>query len=64
MVTGMAQLTLPVGVNLFVLQNMTGRQLTWIARAIMPMFLLMCAAVTLIYAFPGILTRLPQQMKN
>jgi C4-dicarboxylate transporter, DctM subunit len=62
LVVEMAQITPPVGFNLFVLQGMTGRQLTWIARVTMPMFFLMCAAVALIYLFPGIVTWLPQQM--
>ena len=61
-VVEMAQITPPVGFNLFVLQGMTGKQLPWIARVAAPMFLLMCAAVTLIYVFPGIVTWLPQQM--
>ncbi len=64
LVVEMAQITPPVGFNLFVLQGMTGRQLTWIARVTMPMFFLMCVAVTLIYIFPGIVTWLPQQMMN
>ena len=62
LVVEMAQITPPVGFNLFVLQGMTGRQLTWIAKVTMPMFFLMCVAVTLIYIFPGIVTWLPQQM--
>jgi len=62
LVVEMAQITPPVGFNLFVLQGMTGRQLSWIARVTMPMFFLMCAAVALIYVFPGIVTWLPQQM--
>ncbi|MFN7155356.1 MAG: TRAP transporter large permease [Acidovorax sp.] len=62
LVVEMAQITPPVGFNLFVLQGMTGRQLTWIAKVTLPMFLLMCAAVALIYIFPGIVTWLPQQM--
>ena len=62
LVVEMAQITPPVGFNLFVLQGMTGRQLTWIARVTMPMFFLMCVAVALIYIFPGIVTWLPQQM--
>jgi tripartite ATP-independent transporter DctM subunit len=63
-VVEMAQITPPVGFNLFVLQGMTGRQLTWIARVTMPMFLLMCVAVVLIYLFPGIVTWLPEKMAN
>ncbi len=62
LVVEMAQITPPVGFNLFVLQGMTGRQLPWIAKVTMPMFLLMCAAVALIYLFPGIVTWLPTQM--
>ena len=63
LVVEMAQITPPVGFNLFVLQGMTGRQITWIARQTLPMFLLMCAAVLLIWFFPGLVTWLPQQMK-
>lgn len=62
LVVEMAQITPPVGFNLFVLQGMTGRQLTWIAKVTLPMFLLMSLAVALIYLFPGIVTWLPQQM--
>jgi C4-dicarboxylate transporter, DctM subunit len=62
LVVEMAQITPPVGFNLFVLQGMTGRQLTWIAKVTMPMFFLMCVAVAIIYVFPGIATWLPQQM--
>jgi C4-dicarboxylate transporter DctM subunit len=62
LVVEMAQITPPVGFNLFVLQGMTGRELTWIAKVTIPMFLLMCVGVLLIYIFPGIVTWLPQQM--
>jgi len=64
LVVEMAQITPPVGFNLFVLQGMTGKQLTYIARVAMPMFFLMVAAVLLIYFVPGIVTWLPQQMKQ
>ncbi|RCW76134.1 TRAP transporter large permease [Pseudorhodoferax soli] len=62
LVVEMAQITPPVGFNLFVLQGMTGRELPWIAKVAMPMFLLMCLAVALLYVFPGLVTWLPQQM--
>jgi C4-dicarboxylate transporter, DctM subunit len=62
-VVEMAQITPPVGFNLFVLQGMTGRQLTYIARVTLPMFFLMVVAVVLLYLFPGLITWLPQQMK-
>jgi C4-dicarboxylate transporter DctM subunit len=64
LVVEMAQITPPVGFNLFVLQGMTGKQLPYIARVAMPMFLLMVAAVLLIYFVPGIVTWLPQQMRH
>jgi C4-dicarboxylate transporter, DctM subunit len=43
---------------------MTGRELPWIARQAAPMFALMMGAVGLIYAFPEIVTWLPQQVMN
>jgi TRAP-type C4-dicarboxylate transport system permease large subunit len=63
LVVEMAQITPPVGFNLFVLQGMTGRQITWIARNALPMFWLMIAAVMLIWFVPPLVTFLPQQMK-
>jgi tripartite ATP-independent transporter DctM subunit len=63
LVVEMAQITPPVGFNLFVLQGMTGKELPYIARVALPMFFLMVAAVFLIYFVPGIVTWLPQQMK-
>ena len=63
-VVEMAQVTPPVGFNLFVLQGMTGRSIVYIARAAFPFFLLMVAMVVLLYAFPQIVTFLPQQMKG
>jgi C4-dicarboxylate transporter, DctM subunit len=64
LVVEMAQITPPVGFNLFVLQGMTGREIGWIARVTLPFFFLMIAAVALIYFFPQIVTFLPQQMRN
>ena len=63
LVVEMAQVTPPVGFNLFVLQGMTHRQITWIARAAFPLFLLMVVAVGLLYVFPGLVTWLPEHMK-
>ena len=62
LVVEMAQITPPVGFNLFVLQGMTGKQITYLARHAFPMFLLMVAAVLLIYFLPGLITWLPRQM--
>jgi len=63
LVVEMAQITPPVGFNLFVLQGMTGKQITWIARHTLPMFLLIIAAVLVIWFFPAVVTALPQHMK-
>ena len=62
-VVEMAQITPPVGFNLFVLQGMTGKQITWIAREAVPSFVLMCVAVLLIWYFPDLITALPRHMK-
>ncbi len=62
LVVEMAQITPPVGFNLFVIQGMTKKQITWIAKVAMPLFFLMVFAVLLIYWFPGIITWLPQRM--
>ncbi|OZI22392.1 TRAP transporter large permease [Bordetella genomosp. 7] len=62
-VVEMAQITPPVGFNLFVLSGMTGRELPYIARASLPMFALMIVAVLLLYIVPGIATWLPQHMR-
>ena len=57
-----AQITPPVGFNLFVMQGMTRRDIAWIARVTLPFFGLMIAAAGLIYLFPGLVTALPQRM--
>ena len=62
LVVEMAQITPPVGFNLFVLQGMTKRDITWIGRVSLPLFFLMVAAVGLIYFFPGLVTWLPGRM--
>ncbi len=63
-VVEMAQVTPPVGFNLFVLQGMTRRDIGTIARAAFPFFLLMVLMVGLLYAVPEIATFLPQHMKR
>ena len=64
LVVEMAQITPPVGFNLFVLQGMTRREIGYIARVTLPFFFLMVAAVLLIYFFPQIVTFLPAQMRH
>ena len=52
-VVEMAQITPPVGFNLFVLQGMTKRDIAWIAKVCMPYFFLMMLALLLLWWFPG-----------
>jgi len=61
-VVEMAQITPPVGFNLFVLQSMTGREMPFIARVCAPYFVLMLLMVALLYVFPELATWLPSHM--
>ena len=61
-VVEMAQITPPVGFNLFVLQGMAKRDMGFIARSAFPLFLLMILAVIIIIAFPQLALWLPDQM--
>jgi tripartite ATP-independent transporter DctM subunit len=63
-VVEMAQITPPVGFNLFVLQGMTDHDMPYIAKAALPMFFIMCLAVILVVAFPEIATWLPEKMSG
>jgi C4-dicarboxylate transporter, DctM subunit len=63
-VVEMAQITPPVGFNLFVLQGMTGHEITYIARTAVPFFLLMCLMVVLLVMFPDLATWLPETMRE
>ncbi|RDI62107.1 TRAP transporter large permease [Microvirga subterranea] len=56
----MAQITPPVGFNLFVLQNMSGRDSFTIARAALPFFFLLVAALAIITVFPQVALYLPK----
>ena len=61
-VVEMAQITPPVGFNLFVLQGMAKRDMGFIARSAFPLFLLMILAVIIIISFPQLALWLPEQM--
>ena len=61
-VVEMAQITPPVGFNLFVLQGMAKKDMGFIARSAFPLFLLMILAVIIIIAFPQLALWLPEQM--
>ena len=61
-VVEMAQITPPVGFNLFVLQGMAGKDMGFIAKSAFPLFLLLILAVVVIIIFPNIALWLPEQM--
>jgi len=61
-VVEMAQITPPVGFNLFVLQGMTGHQITYIGWVAFPFFLLMCLMVALLFFVPDLALWLPRKM--
>ena len=61
-VVEMAQITPPVGFNLFVLQGMANKDMGFIAKSAFPLFLLMVLAVILVVIFPEIALWMPQQM--
>ena len=61
-VVEMAQITPPVGFNLFVLQGMANKDMGYIAKSAFPLFLLMVLAVILVVIFPQIALWLPEQM--
>ena len=63
-VVEMAQITPPIGFNLFVLQGMTGNGMGFIARAALPMFLMMLVAIVLLVQYPGIALWLPELMSG
>jgi tripartite ATP-independent transporter DctM subunit len=62
LVVEMAQITPPVGFNLYVLQGMTGKDIFSVGKYALPFFLLMASAVALIWIFPDIVTYLPRHM--
>ena len=59
----MAQVTPPVGFNLYILQGLTGESMGRVARATMPFFLIMMTVAVLLAFVPGIATFLPSTMQ-
>jgi C4-dicarboxylate transporter DctM subunit len=62
LVVEMAQITPPVGFNLFVMQGLTKRELPYLAKTALPFFFLLVFAVLLIYVFPQIVLIGPKLM--
>ncbi len=63
-VVEMAQITPPIGFNLFVLQGMTHHEMGFIARAGFPMFLSMVLMVFVLIGFPELATWLPDNIRK
>ncbi|MGV6848810.1 MAG: TRAP transporter large permease [Marinibacterium sp.] len=63
-VVEMAQITPPIGFNLFVLQGMTHHEMGFIARAGFPMFLIMVVMVFVLILFPDLATWLPENIRK
>jgi len=61
-VVELAQITPPVGINLYALQGMTGADIWYITKAAPPFFFVMLLAVAIITVFPGLVTYLPNHM--
>lgn len=57
-----AEVTPPLGFNMFVLQTMSGRDSNYVAWASLPFFGMMLLCITLITVFPGIVTWLPEAL--
>jgi tripartite ATP-independent transporter DctM subunit len=57
-----AEVTPPVGFNLFVLQSMTGKDSNYIAKVSLPFFSMMVLAVALVTIWPELVTWLPDQV--
>ena len=63
-VVEMAQITPPIGFNLFVLQGITDHEMGFIAKAAIPMFFIMVVMVFVLIIFPEIATFLPDNMRQ
>jgi tripartite ATP-independent transporter DctM subunit len=60
LIVEMAEVSPPVGFNLFVLQTMSGKDSNTVARAAIPFFLLLVVAVAMITIWPSIVMWLPK----
>ena len=60
----MAQITPPVGFNLFVLQGMTKHNMIYLAKAAFPMFMMMVVMIFVLIYFPELATYLPSTLKG
>ncbi|MEX3313962.1 TRAP transporter large permease [Sulfitobacter sp. PS-8MA] len=63
-VVEMAQITPPIGFNLFVLQGMTNHEMGYITKAALPMFAIMVFMVFVLIWFPEVATWLPDNLRS
>lgn len=63
-VVEMAQITPPIGFNLFVLQGMTHHEMGYITRAALPMFLIMVLMCFILIWVPELALWLPETMRG
>tara|TARA_B100000424_G_scaffold10867_1_gene8105 strand:+ start:669 stop:1979 length:1311 start_codon:yes stop_codon:yes gene_type:complete len=63
-VVEMAQVTPPIGFNLFVLQGMTKHEISYIAKTAIPMVGLMILMVIILVIWPELATWLPETIKQ
>ncbi len=63
-VVEMAQVTPPIGFNLFVLQGMTKHEISYIARTAIPMVGLMILMVVILVIWPELATWLPDNVRK
>jgi TRAP-type C4-dicarboxylate transport system permease large subunit len=63
-VVEMAQVTPPIGFNLFVLQGMTKHEISYISKTAIPMVLLMVVMVIILVIWPELATWLPNNMRQ
>jgi C4-dicarboxylate transporter DctM subunit len=59
-----AQVTPPIGFNLFVLQGMTNHEIGYIAKTAIPMVGLMLLMVVILVVFPELATWLPDNIRQ
>ena len=63
-VVEMAQITPPIGFNLFVMQGITNHSMGYIAKTALPLFLIMVLMVFIMIWFPGLALYLPESMSG
>ena len=64
LVVEMAQITPPVGFNLFVIQSLTGKNIFYVAKCAMPFFFMIALAIVIIIIYPDVVLHLPQLMSK